>query len=157
MRPNQPIPGDGNANLFTCFRVQSDSISSGSAPWLLLLVKAVKAFVQKKKCTKSATGCRVLIASGQDVVSLAATTQVRLLVRTRSNLCRSWKAKTCKRLLSAFGFFRSFSGLVVEYIVAIDVTRVRLRADASCRSTALLCHSRDVRNQLVHQQGKIAR
>ena len=76
MRPNQPIPGDGNANLFTCFRVQSDSISSGSAPWLLLLVKAVKAFVQKKKCTKSATGCRVLIASGQDVVSLAATTQV---------------------------------------------------------------------------------
>ena len=48
MGPNQPIPGDGNANLFTCFRVQSDSISSGSAPWLLLLVKAVKAFVQKK-------------------------------------------------------------------------------------------------------------
>ena len=50
-----------------------------------------------------------------------------------------------------------FSGLVAEYIVAIDVTRLRLRADASCRSTALLCHSRDVRNQLVHQQGKIAR
>ena len=50
MRPNQPIPGDGNANLFTCFRVQSDSISSGSAPWLLLLVKA---FVQKKKVYKA--------------------------------------------------------------------------------------------------------
>ena len=153
MRPNQPIPGDGNANLFTCFRVQSDSISSGSAPWLLLLVKAVKAFVQKKKCTKSATGCRVLIASGQDVVSWPRQPRFD----SWWGHARSWKAKTCKSLLSGFGFPRSFSGLVVEYIVAIDVTRVRLRADASCRSTALLCHSRDVRNQLVHQQGKIAR
>ena len=74
---------------------------------------------------------------------MAATTQVRLLVGTRLESMPKLEGK--------------FSGLVAEYIVAIDVTRVRLRADASCRSTALLCHSRDVRNQLVHQQGKIAR
>ena len=29
-------------------------------------------------------------------------------------------------------FFRGISGLVVEYIVAIDVTRVRFPADAHC-------------------------
>ena len=40
--------------------------------------------------------------------------------------------KTCKMVLSAFGFCRSISGLVVEYIVAIDVTRVRFPADAYC-------------------------
>ena len=42
------------------------------------------------------------------------------------------EGKTCKRVLSAFGFPNAFSGLLVEYIVAIDVTRVRFPADASC-------------------------
>ena len=58
---------------------------------------------------------------------------------------------------SAFEFLISISGLVVEYIVAYH-DPVRFPADASClQSTALLCHSRDVRHQLVHHQGKIAR
>ena len=40
-----------------------------------------------------------------------------------SSLCRSWKAKkSCTVVFSAFSIVRSISGLVVEYIVAIDVT-----------------------------------
>ena len=39
--------------------------------------------------------------------------------------------------------------LVVEYIVAIDVTRDDSRLMLALRSTALLCRSRDVRHQLV--------
>ena len=35
-------------------------------------------------------------------------------------------------VLTALSFVRSISGLVVEYIVAIDVTRARFPADASC-------------------------
>ena len=43
---------------------------------------------------------------------------------------------TCNRMPYMI-FYRSISGLVVEYIVAIDVTRVRFPADAFAECTWL--------------------
>ena len=40
---------------------------------------------------------------------------------------------------------------VAEYIVSIDVTRVRLPAEESGDQWLCCVHSRDVQNQLVHQ------
>ena len=56
---------------------------------------------------------------------------VALIPRDSPPRLKSWQAARCKRNRHAASpNFTSISGLVVEYIVAIDVTRVRFPADA---------------------------
>ena len=45
-------------------------------------------------------------------------------------LCHA--AKTKKEYKGIWSLYESISGLLVEYIIAIDVTRVRFPADARC-------------------------
>ena len=50
----------------------------------------------------------------------------------------------------------SISGLVVEYIVAIDVTRVRFPADANCSGTrAWLCPTQHLRSPIGQRSGAV--
>ena len=58
------------------------------------------------------------------------------LFRRRACVIVWWCCAGLARCLDK-GIVASISGLVVEYIVAIDVTRVRFPADASMRCTPL--------------------